>query len=101
MSSTTGIDYSEESVDNADECAWMNPILQYAETSTCFKRPRDVADGRGVDFSKPVSPLMQVGDAERDLLNQVRTRDTVLEIVKKCNFVYTPGILFNRKIIPE
>ena len=84
------LDYSYESIDRADECAWMTPSLQTAEAATCFKRPRDVPDGRGIDFSKPVSMRLEV-----------QARDNVLEVQKRCNFVYIPGVLFNRKIVRE
>lgn len=87
MSSINDSDNSyENDSQDAELCPWMIPLLFNIKTNTIFPKP--------LTNEKEVSTQRSVR-----VLAHPRTRDGAIK--KNCNFVYTPGILFNRRIIQE
>lgn len=78
--------YEENDSQDADFCPWMQPLLMNAKTNTCFPNP--ISNQRENTTQKSVR-----------VLAHPRTKDG--SVKKSCNFVYTPGTLFNRRIICE
>lgn len=88
MYHTSGTDNSSYGMETQEyeACPWMQPLLLNVQTNTCFTKP--ITNEKEVSFERSVR-----------VLAQPRGKDG--SIKKNCNFIYTPGNLFNRRIVYE
>lgn len=97
--------YSEEEDDfipSTGRASWLTPNLVDAQTNTPFAPPRiDLENDESVDFNQSVRSLGRVSGVERNIKGHVLAKEEAAEVVKTCNFVFLPGVLFGRKIVSK
>ena len=94
---------SEEAYSSSEEemgtaAPWLVERWVDQEVSTVFPPPKSPAESQSVDFQQSVKNLSQVAQVGKNIESHVTTRADVSEVRKKCNFVFLPGVLFNRPI---
>lgn len=83
--STSNNSLEENDSQDQDFCPWMQPLLMNVKTNTFFQ--------------KPIAHQSEATQRSVRVLAHPRTKEGAIK--KNCNFVYTPGLLFNRRIIYE